>query len=98
MSDLVEFLVSKLFSVSDERSIAFCEPCESFSSSVRCPTTATSASSSLSANNEIMTVPNFFTVAFPTPLIESKSERVVGLEMQMAFAIRAFRNDRCVAQ
>ena len=45
-----------------------------------------------------MTVPNFFTVAFPTPLIESKSERVVGLEMQMAFAIRAFRNDRCVAQ
>ena len=45
-----------------------------------------------------MTVPNFFTVAFPTPLIESKSERVVGLEMQMDFAIRALRNDRCVAQ
>jgi len=31
-------------------------------------------------------------------LIESKSERVVGLEMQMDFAIRALRNDRCVAQ
>ena len=30
--------------------------------------------------------------------IESKSERVVGLEMQMDFAIRALRNDRCVAQ